>query len=87
MFAKDKQLHFLACFLIAFIGGVITGRYIAAFGLTIVIGIAKEIVDYYSKEGTAEFMDIVADILGGIVGIGLAFTVRYVASILVKNFS
>lgn len=87
MIPKDKLFHFLVCFLIAFLGSAITGRYIAAFGLTMVIGIGKELVDYYSKEGTAEFMDIVADFAGAIAGNGLAFIVRYVASILIEKFS
>lgn len=87
MISKDKLLYFLVCFLIAFLSSAITGKYMAVFGLIMVIGIGKELVDYYSQEGTAEFMDIVADFAGAIAGNGLAFTVRYVASILIEKFS
>jgi hypothetical protein len=63
----DKQMHMLSGFIIA---AVLT-PFIGAYSILVVavIALLKEIYDYLHKDKhTADFMDWVATVLGGIVG-------------------
>ena len=63
----DKQMHFLSGFIIA----VLLTPFIGAYSILVVAVIAalKEIYDArHPDKHTADFMDWVATVLGGIVG-------------------
>lgn len=60
---SDKILHFLASGLIFMIILMFTQSLDWAFLIAILVGIGKEIYDYY-KKGFADFYDVVADLLG-----------------------
>ena len=73
---KDKQAHFAVSAGIAIVttayarnkGYNKTEAFLIGFGTSVVIGLAKEVIDGYSKHGNREMDDIKADILGAVSG-------------------
>lgn len=63
---KDKQLHFIAGLMIAFLFSPVISPFYALI-LAISAGLAKEIYDYFFQ-GNVEFMDFVVTLIGGLVG-------------------
>ena len=74
---KDKLLHFVVCLLSAFfmakMASLLTKEAImiamTAFGVTLFVGVMKEIADECSPDNKFESKDLVADCIGAAVGI------------------
>ena len=64
---KDKVLHFIVGFAIAFFGGLAFGPGFG-FGLACLAGLAKEAYDKITGKGTPEGLDWLATCGGGSVG-------------------
>lgn len=64
---KDKWMHFGVSAFLAFLFALLLPSYIA-ITITIVIGIAKEVYDKVTCKGSAEWQDLLADVLGSVVG-------------------
>lgn len=64
----DKVLHFIGGFFLGFPGSAISP--LAGIILAIAVGAGKEIYDYYGH-GTPEWLDFVATVAGGLVGMTL----------------
>ncbi len=62
--AKDKKLHFLVGFAIAFFLNIY---------LVVIVALAKEVRDKVSKKGTPELLDFIYTVVGGI----LAYLILY----------
>ena len=79
--AKDKLLHGSLSFLIVvllalFFKSIVDSMFlitIFAVGLTIMIGITKELYDYFSGRGHCDIKDVVADLIG--IGFGTAMII------------
>ena len=71
----DKKLHFIAGFLIALIGGILTDP-ITGVGFAIGAGVMKECYDSYN-DGKFDPVDMVVTWVGGLVGLGLVTLVNY----------
>lgn len=69
---KDKALHMLLGFAIVVIFFYLFGFLVAATAC-FVAAIGKEVYDKVSGKGTPDFLDIVATVVGGGVGIGACF--------------
>lgn len=74
-FGADKYLHVLACLLIAQTAGAIARIWAdnlpaALVGLeaALVVGLAKELLDYSVKHEHLDGKDLVADCIGGALG-------------------
>lgn len=66
---KDKILHFICCFLIVIIVGVMS---LPVIGLSagIIVALLKETYDEFREGGTGwDWKDIIADFIGIILGI------------------
>ena len=76
--AKDKWLHFGVCTLIALIVGVLIGLIniyagaLAGLASALSAGIAKEYGDSKAHGNCWSWGDILADVIGAIVGAGIA---------------
>ena len=75
---KDKLYHLIAGFVIALGFGLINPFLGLAAGIT--AGLAKDIIwDLYLKRGTFEVLDILATIIGAILGTATAIlTINYI---------
>jgi len=71
----DKKLHFIAGFLIALIGGILTDP-ITGIGFALAAGIAKECYDDYSY-GKFDIADMLATWVGGACGFALVSLINY----------
>jgi VanZ family protein len=63
----DKLLHFALSAIISMVLSAFLPSW-AAICITMGIGIAKELYDHFSKQGQAEVADLLADLIGAIVG-------------------
>lgn len=79
--AKDKRLHFIVGFAIAFLASLASGRPGLSFGLACLAGLAKEAYDKISGKGTPEGLDWLATTAGGSVGTGIFLVIRSVIHI------
>lgn len=63
MVRRDHLLHIAVSFALAVVGGFLIGRW---WGLSaaLVAGIVKEIDDWRTGRGTAEWSDMVANVVG-----------------------
>lgn len=80
----DKMLHFL---IYAFLGGWFQQLFIKKFGIKILVslffmGVLIEILQGFSGYRSFEFMDIVANSVGVLVGI--KFVIRFFPDVLIK---
>jgi VanZ family protein len=62
----DKFLHLIVGFISTLIFSFITCAGMA-LGLTIVMGITKEVYDYYSPSNKVEFLDWLATVIGALL--------------------
>lgn len=65
----DKVLHLTVSATIAHLPIVVGCAWWLAAAITLSIGIGKEIYDKISGKGTPEWQDLVADIIGTVIGI------------------
>lgn len=65
----DKLLHLTVSATIAHLLIVVGCAWWLAAMITVAIGIGKEIYDKISCKGTTEWRDLVADVIGVIIGI------------------
>ena len=63
----DKALHLIGGVILFAIGHFIFGSAVGIC-LAVFVGLAKEIWDWYSKEGTPDGLDFVATAAGGVLG-------------------
>lgn len=63
----DKLLHYVVGTVVYSLCSLFIGMY--AIVIVLVIAIGKEVYDYVSKKGTPEYMDAVATVLGGVIGL------------------
>ena len=73
----DGLLHILACAVIVFTAGVFIKPWWALL-VAVVAGLVKELVDIITKKGTAEWHDVICDLIGSVFAfamlcIGLLF--------------
>ena len=80
--ARDKQLHFACCMLIAFVFtlmiGLMSNWYIGALtGLLTAMGtgVGKEYGDSACPDNKWDWYDILADFLGALVGISISIII------------
>ena len=73
---KDKQFHFLAGALIAFIVGIVRSP-IEGIGLAIAAGVFKECFDDFYKETKFDIADMLVTWIGGCVGFTLISLINY----------
>lgn len=74
--SKDKVLHFIASLLVTlFVGGIVSlitdSAYViilSAFGIGVIVGLAKEFYDVHTGSGF-DFLDAIADLVG--IGVGV----------------
>ena len=71
MIQQDKIKHFAVGLAVSFVAYVATSSATIAFSLSALLGIAKEVYDSRGH-GTVEVLDVVATIVGGVVGAILA---------------
>lgn len=64
----DKLLHIVVSSIAVIILGLLLPTWLAAFA-TICLGVLKEAYDKVSKKGCFEWMDIVCDCIGVLIGI------------------
>ena len=64
----DGMMHFIVSSVISALLKVFVGVF-PGIVITLIIGIAKEVYDRVSKKGSAEWKDVVCDILGMLVGV------------------
>jgi VanZ family protein len=77
--AKDKRKHFIACFAISLLVGLQMMMFdvelfvvaLAAFYPSLSAGLAKEFADA-QWGGTFDLHDLLADVLGGLLGTAIA---------------
>lgn len=69
----DKIYHLVAGFLIALIFGLITP--VLGLALAIIAGVGKEIYDKKIKKSVIDPLDVIATVVGGILGTGLAIVI------------
>lgn len=72
---KDKVLHVIVGFAIAFFGGLALGPGFG-FGLACLVGLAKEAYDKITGKGTPEILDWLATCGGGSIGSGITILMR-----------
>lgn len=68
--AVDKLKHFAACLIIALVVGFALNLW-WGLGISIGVGLAKEVYDNVSGKGVSDIKDAVADIVGAVVGAGI----------------
>jgi len=66
----DKIYHFIAGFIISLIFGFINPVF--GLALAIIAGVGKEIYDKKIKKSVIDPLDVIATVVGGILGIALA---------------
>ena len=66
----DKIYHLVAGFLIALIFGLINP--VLGLTLAIVVGVGKELYDKKIKKSAIDPLDVIATVVGGVLGIALA---------------
>ena len=75
--AKDKQLHFIICAVIAILTGLISHYILShpvssslfvAFFAALFIGVCKELYDVFWKGSEWEIGDLLADTAGAVIG-------------------
>lgn len=64
----DGMMHFIVSSVISALLNTLVGVF-PSIVITLTIGIAKEVYDRISKKGSAEWKDVVCDILGMLVGV------------------
>ena len=69
----DKIYHLLAGFIVSLIFGFINP--VLGLALAIIAGVGKEIYDKKIKKSVIDPLDVIATVLGGILGTGLAIVV------------
>ena len=72
---RDKLLHFICCFAIAVVMAVLNGwqgvilmGFMNSFAIGVAIGVGKEYGDSQAKGNKWDWMDIVADVAGALIG-------------------
>ena len=65
---EDKLKHIVVSAIIAVVLNLVLHWWVAGL-LTLCIGVGKEVYDYKSVKGKAEWQDLVADIVGIIIGV------------------
>ena len=66
----DKIYHLVAGFIISLIFGLINP--VLGLALAIIAGVGKEIYDKKIKKSVIDPLDIIATVVGGVLGTGLA---------------
>ena len=69
----DKIYHLVAGFLIALIFGLINPVF--GLALAIIAGVGKEIYDKKIKKSVIDPLDVIATVVGGVLGTGLAIVI------------
>lgn len=69
----DKIYHLLAGFIISLIFGIINP--VLGLILAIIAGVGKEIYDKKIKKSVIDPLDVIATVVGGILGTGLAIVI------------
>ena len=69
----DKIYHLVSGFIIGLIFGLINP--VLGLALAIIAGIGKEIYDKKIKKSVIDPLDVIATVLGGILGTGLAIVI------------
>ena len=69
----DKIYHLVAGFIISLIFGLINP--VLGLILAIIAGVGKEIYDKYIKKSVIDPLDVIATVLGGVLGTGLAIVI------------
>jgi len=64
----DKALHLIGGVVLFAAGNLLLG-WQAGLGLAVMVGLLKEIRDWYSKKGTPDGLDFVATAVGGLLGL------------------
>lgn len=67
-FTEDKLKHIVVSAIIMVALSLVLPKWAAAM-ITLSIGIGKEVYDKVSKKGCAEWEDLVADVIGIVIGI------------------
>lgn len=68
LFHEDKLKHIVVSAIIMVALSLVLPKWVAAI-ITLTIGIGKEVYDKVSKKGWAEWKDLVADLIGIVIGI------------------
>ena len=68
LLAEDKLRHIIVSAIIAVVLNLILPWWVAGL-LTLAIGVGKEVYDKLSGKGHAEWKDLVADVVGVVIGI------------------
>ena len=68
MLTRDKLLHIVVSSVIMVILGLLLPTWVAALA-TLCIGISKEIYDKISGKGCFEWMDLICDSVGILIGV------------------
>lgn len=69
----DKIYHLVAGFIISLIFGLINP--VLGLALAIIAGVGKEIYDKKIKKSVIDPLDVIATVVGGILGAGLAIVI------------
>ena len=69
----DKVYHLVAGFIISLIFGLINP--VLGLALAIIAGVGKEIYDKKIKKSVIDPLDVIATVVGGILGTGLAIVI------------
>ena len=68
MIGEDKLKHIVVSAIIAVALNLFLPWWVAAL-ITLAIGVGKEVYDKVSKKGCAEWEDLVADVVGIMIGV------------------
>ena len=69
----DKIYHLVAGFIISLIFGLINP--VLGLALAIIAGVGKEIYDKKIKKSVIDPLDVIATVLGGVLGTGFAIVI------------
>ncbi len=69
----DKIYHLVAGFIISLIFGLINP--VLGLALAIIAGVGKEIYDKKIKKSVIDPLDVIATVVGGVLGTGLAIVI------------
>ena len=73
---KDKQKHILITLVIGLFITAVSKDPLLGIVISMLVGVGKEVYDEYREGGTGfDNADIVADLIGAVVGSGLGFMV------------
>lgn len=76
MIKTDKVLHFVACFVIAAFGALLSfgvlglekwAAILCGLGVSLLVGVAKETYDYYFRKTGFDKQDLLADATGAVL--------------------